>query len=166
MAPTLSIRPSDRGDIPAVDALLARAYPKLLKADYPPSVLVTAVPLIARARPELIASGTYYVAEDDHGAIVGAGGWSVLRGRTGRTLAEVRHFVTDPDRVRQGIGRGIMEQVIASCRAAGARELACQSTLTAVPFYRALGFVGIGRIDVPLAECVFFPAVRMLLRLG
>jgi hypothetical protein len=44
-------------DIAAVDALLARAYPRLLKADYAPSVLVTALPRIARAQPGLVAAG-------------------------------------------------------------------------------------------------------------
>jgi hypothetical protein len=34
------IRATTRRDIAAVDALLARAYPRLLKGDYPPSTLV------------------------------------------------------------------------------------------------------------------------------
>ncbi|MEO0865606.1 MAG: hypothetical protein AAFY39_13690, partial [Pseudomonadota bacterium] len=59
------IRPSTKADMAAVDALLARTYPKLLKADYPPSVLVTALPVISRARPELLVCGTYYVADQD-----------------------------------------------------------------------------------------------------
>ena len=59
------IRPSTLSDLAAVDALLARTYPKLLKADYPPSVLVTALPLISRAQPKLLTCGTYYVVEDD-----------------------------------------------------------------------------------------------------
>ena len=67
------IRPSNKADLPAVDALIARSYPKVLKVDYPPSILVTAFPIIARARPELLACGTYYVAQDGT-AILGAGG--------------------------------------------------------------------------------------------
>ena len=54
---TLTLRHATPSDLAAVDALLARSYPRLLAADYPPSVLVTAVPIIARARPELLASG-------------------------------------------------------------------------------------------------------------
>jgi hypothetical protein len=44
------IRATTKRDIAAVDALLARAYPRLLKGDYPPSTLVMAVPLISRAQ--------------------------------------------------------------------------------------------------------------------
>jgi len=57
------IRPSTSADLAAVDALLARVYPRLLKADNPPSVLVTALPLISRAQPGLLRCGTYSVAE-------------------------------------------------------------------------------------------------------
>ena len=63
MTESLTLRPRPRpADLAAVDALLARSYPRLLAADYPPSVLVTALPLISRARPELLAVGTYWVA--------------------------------------------------------------------------------------------------------
>ena len=76
------IRPTTAADLAAVDALLARSYPKLLKADYPPSVLVTALPVIARAQPKLITCGTYYVVEED-GQILGAGGLDAGQGRDG-----------------------------------------------------------------------------------
>jgi len=33
-------RATTKRDVAAVDVLLARAYPRLLKADYPPSTLV------------------------------------------------------------------------------------------------------------------------------
>jgi len=67
------IRPTTHADIAAVDLLLATSCPALLKADYPPSLLVTALPIISRARPELLACGTYYAALRA-GKIVGAGG--------------------------------------------------------------------------------------------
>ena len=58
----LTIRPGRTEDIAPLDALLARSYPRLLAADYPPSVLVTAIPRISRAQPRLVTSGTYFVA--------------------------------------------------------------------------------------------------------
>ncbi len=45
----LIIRPGRAGDIAPLDALLARSYPRLLAKDYPPSVLVTAIPRIVKA---------------------------------------------------------------------------------------------------------------------
>jgi N-acetylglutamate synthase-like GNAT family acetyltransferase len=162
MPDTLTIRPATRHDIAAVDALLARSYPALLKADYPPSILVTAVPIISRARPELLASGTYFVAETAMGEILGAGGWTP--GRAGH--GNVRHVVTDAAHLRRGIGRALFGTIFGTAREAGLHRLDCQATRTAVPFYRALGFAEIGPVEVPLAQGILFPAIRMTRPLG
>ena len=159
--PVLTLRASGRGDIAAVDRLLARAYPRLLKADYPPSVLVTALPIISRARPELVTCGTYYLAESGSD-VVGAGGWT-RAGRDG--VADIRHVVTDDRRVRQGIGRAVLLHIFEQAGAAGITLLACQATRTAVPFYQAMGFVVLGPIEVPLRPGIVFPAVQMQRRL-
>jgi len=153
------IRPSTKEDMAAVDALLARTYPKLLKADYPPSVLVTALPIISRARPELLVCGTYYVAEED-GAILGAGGWTP--DAKNKSLGHIRHVVTDDRALRRGIGRGLMGRSFAVARAAGVTRMECWATRTAVPFYEAVGFEVVGLIDVTLAGGIVFPSVRMM----
>jgi GNAT superfamily N-acetyltransferase len=160
---TFEIRPSRDSDLAAVDALLARSYPKLLKADYPPSVLVTALPIISRARPELVGCGTYYVAEED-ARLIGAGGWT--RDSKRAELGHIRHVVTDDRAVRRGVGRAILEHAFITARAAGISELECWSTRTAEPFYAAMGFVAEGPLEVGLAPAVRFPAVRMRLQLG
>ncbi|HEX9857045.1 MAG TPA: GNAT family N-acetyltransferase [Paracoccaceae bacterium] len=163
----VSFRIATRADLAGVDALLSRSYPRLLKADYPPSVLVTALPLISRARPELVMSGSYWVAGAG-GRIVGAGGWTPGApegGRRAAGLGHVRHVVTDADRQREGIGRGLMEHVLAQARAAGILRLDCLATRTAVPFYAALGFRVLGTVEVPLRPGIGFPAVRMELDL-
>lgn len=76
MSLPLTIRTARFSDLSAVDLLLARSHPRLLAADYPPSVMVTALPIISRARPELLASGRYYLAFGGTGQLLGAGGWS------------------------------------------------------------------------------------------
>lgn len=167
MQPTVTIRRAHPGDLAAVDRLLARSYPRLLAADYPPSVMVLAVPIIARARPELLASGRYLVAVDGEGIVVAAGGWSANRPEGGgpglvAELGHVRHVATDPDAVRQGIGRRLMQAVMTDAARAGVRRMDCLSTRTAVPFYSALGFRVIGETEVPLGPGIGFPAVRML----
>jgi GNAT superfamily N-acetyltransferase len=168
MEQTLTLRRADRSDLAAVDALLSRSYPRLLAADYPPSTLVMALPLITRARPELLASGRYFVAlEEDR--VVGAGGWSTggpSDAATVRGVGHVRHVVTDERRTRRGIGRAIMAQVVADARADGFEWLDCLATRTAVPFYGALGFATVQPVDVPLRPGIVFPAIRMLLRVG
>jgi len=155
----MHVRPTTKADLAAVDALLARTYPKLLKADYPPSVLVTALPVISRAQPALLVCGTYYVAEED-GAILGAGGWTPDKAEEG--LGHIRHVVTDDRALRRGVGRAIMERSFAVARAAGITRMECWATRTAVPFYTAVGFHEIGPIDVTLAGGISFPSVRML----
>lgn len=166
---SLVIRPATAADISAIDQLLAMSYPKLLKADYPPSVLVTALPLISRAQPRLVTSGSYYVAEGADGAILAAGGWTWIgpQGPVGpRDMAHIRHVVCDYRATRRGIAGRLMRHAIAEAKAAGARLLDCQSTLTAVPFYAALGFREIARIDIRLQPGILFPAVHMQAVLG
>ncbi|MEL6451918.1 MAG: GNAT family N-acetyltransferase [Pseudomonadota bacterium] len=153
------IRPSTRADLAAVDALLARTYPKLLKADYPPSVLVTALPVISRARPELLGCGTYYVVEDG-GVILGAGGWT--RDKAVADLGHIRHVVTDDRALRRGVGRLLVTHSFDVARGAGIARMECWATRTAVPFYEAVGFAVLGPIDVPLQGGLTFPSVRMM----
>jgi GNAT superfamily N-acetyltransferase len=159
----LTLRRAVPADLGAVDALLARSYPRLLAADYPPSVLVTAVPIIARARPELLASGRYYLLWQG-ARLLGAGGFSLAApsGADQRArLAHVRHLATDPEAVRQGVARRLMAHVLERARDAGAVEIEALATRTAVPFYAALGFRELGERAVPLAPGIDFPAVRM-----
>ncbi len=159
----MMIRPTTKADIPAVDALLARAYPVLLKPDYPASVLVTALPLISRAQPALVTCGTYFGVFVE-GGIVSAGGWT--RGQPGggrgrAKIGHIRHVVTDPAHTRRGYGSALMEHVLATARAAGITEMRCQATRTAVPFYAACGFEILGAIEVPLRPGISFPAIAM-----
>lgn len=158
MTQTLTIRTAAAADMSLLDAMFARSYPKLLKADYPPSVLVTALPIISRAQPALVRSGRFYLAETAADGIVGAGGWSPRR-QAG--VADVRHVVTDDRHTRRGIGRAILERVFETARAAGVRRLDCKSTRTAVPFYRAMGFVTLGPVEVELRPGIAFPAIEM-----
>jgi GNAT superfamily N-acetyltransferase len=165
----LTLRLAGPADLAAVDVLLARSYPRLLAADYPPSVMVTAVPIIARARPGLLASGRYYVVEDDGGALLGAGGWSMeapapdgMTGQAGARVGHVRHFATDPDATRRGVAGAILARAMQAAQAEGVRQLDCLSTRTAVPFYAAQGFRIVGPVEITLAAGIVFPAVRMV----
>jgi GNAT superfamily N-acetyltransferase len=163
MTLTATVRLARRGDITALDALYARSYPKLLKADYPPSALVLALPLISRVQPYLVTCGTYFVAEAEDGTILGAGGWTPQRNQTG--CGDVRHLVTDDRHTRRGVGRALFDRIFSSARAAGIGRLDCNATRTAVPFYQAMGFTALGPIEIDLRPGITFPAVRMQCRL-
>jgi GNAT superfamily N-acetyltransferase len=75
-----------------------------------------------------------YVAVED-GQVVATG---MIDCGTGRVDAV---FVR-PDRMRQGVGRQMMELLEDLARDAGLAELSLDATLNAAPFYRRHGFVG------------------------
>ena len=75
MSEELTVRVAHPGDLAALDALFARTYPSLLKHDYPPSVLVTALfDVLANAREASGGTVTWgrsaefsYFPKDQHG---------------------------------------------------------------------------------------------------
>jgi len=164
MADTLTIRPTTAHDLAAVDTLLAASYPTLLKRDYAPSVLVTALPLISRANPALLRSGSYFIAENGDGTALAAGGWTrgAPQGGVGvPEIGHVRHVATHPAHLRKGLAQAIVTRVLSDALAAGAERMICQSTKTAVPFYTAMGFRVRGEIVIALRPGITFPAVEM-----
>lgn len=161
------LRVAETRDAPAVSALLEASYPALLRPDYSAETLAAALPLLTRANPSLLASGTFYVAQAD-GQIVGCGGWSFERPGSGETVAglgHIRHFATHPDWIRMGVGRALLSRCIQEATTRGLDVLHCQSTLSAQEFYRKQGFVVLETADVELAPNVVLAAVLMTLRL-
>lgn len=164
------IRPATLEDCQAVSALFAQSYPDLLPQDYEASVLAEALPLITKARRDLVGCGTYFVAEcAATDAIVGAGGWTDLspsRGVSGTDLGHVRHVATRPDWLRRGVARSLITVSLASAEAHGMRQMSCLSTYTARAFYAAMGFEETAEVELTLAPGVHFPAVQMRRRLS
>ncbi|UYV36948.1 GNAT family N-acetyltransferase [Rhodobacteraceae bacterium D3-12] len=161
--PDLTIRPARARDRMAVGRLLERSYSELLTEDYPTPILAAALPLMTRANPELLMLPTYFVALCG-GEVVAVGGWSATLLRSGQGAADVghvRHVACDPDWLRRGVTRAVMEQSFDSARVAGIRLLSCLSTRTAAPFYRSLGFEVVGEVELRMGPGVFFPVVEM-----
>ncbi len=63
MSHGFQVRLATLQDEKAVTALLEASYPALMQQDYDRDVLSDALPALIRASPELLRSGTYYVAE-------------------------------------------------------------------------------------------------------
>jgi N-acetylglutamate synthase-like GNAT family acetyltransferase len=148
-----SVRVATPLDAIAISAVLQASYPPLLKAAYPPEVLSQLLPLMVRANPRLLASGTYYVAEAD-GTVVGCGGWThEYPGlETDLSLGHLRHFATHQDWTRRGIGRAIYDKCEMTARAVGVCAFECNSSLNGVGFYSSLGFVSVREVDVPMTS--------------
>ena len=159
-ADVITLRTAVASDVPALQRILTGSYTRLLKSSYPPSVQVTAIPIISQVNPALVTSGSYYVAVAQDDTVLGGGGWT--RSIKGSAVADVRHVVTDHRYLRRGVARRIMMGLVSEARHAGAERLDCLSTRMAVPFYEAMGFMIEGKVTIGLRPGVDFPAVRMV----
>jgi GNAT superfamily N-acetyltransferase len=130
---------------------------------------------------QLVADGTYFVVESGH-RIAGCGGWSwrsTLYGgdesvvaREPRALdpatepARIRAMYTDPDFVRQGVGRLVLQLCENAARTAGFRTATMMATMAGVPLYRACGYVEAEEPVTANIDGILVPLVRMEKRLG
>ena len=163
---TLCLRQTTEHDLDAVSRVLAASYGTLLAADYLPETLAIIVPLISRAKLELISSGTYFAVEET-GEIIAVGGWTKTRPGTNAIiegLGHIRHVASNPAHLRKGAAAMIMQHCLADAPAAGMTSMECLSTRTAVPFYSKCGFKVIAEKDVIVAG-VPFASVEMHLKL-
>ncbi|MEA3066443.1 MAG: hypothetical protein QOJ27_2904 [Sphingomonadales bacterium] len=160
----MRLRVATPADAVAVAAVLGPSYAGLMASAYPPALLARALPLIARANPALLASGRYYLVEAETGEPAGCGGWSAHppgASEPDPRRAHIRHFATHPAWIRRGVGRRLHERCEADAKAAGFAAFECWASLNGEPFYAALGFRRLERIETPMAGGIRFPAVRM-----
>lgn len=151
-------------DAQGISAMMRRSFGDLLAKDYAPKVLEDALPAMTDAQPALLMSGTYFVVRDAKRRIVGAGGWtdvSPTRGLTAMGEGHVRHVAVDPAMLNQGVGRALMEEAFLSAQSFGMSALRCFSTLTAEPFYHAMGFQRVQEVELDFGPEIYFPAVEM-----
>lgn len=159
----IRVRVAAPEDKDAVRAILVDSYPPLMAGAYEPALLAQVMPRIIRPHPRLLASGRYYLAEAN-GEAVGCGGWSFEQPggdkiEPGR--AHLRHFATRREWIGRGVGRALYDRCAAEAGAAGAGAFEVWSSLNGEPFYAALGFARIGRIDVEMGPGLTLPSIRM-----
>jgi N-acetylglutamate synthase-like GNAT family acetyltransferase len=131
---------------------------------YDATLLDLALPLMTKANPALLASGTYYAAFSNEGLAIGSGGWTKERPGTRDLqpeLAHIRHFATHPEWVGIGVGRSIYAECTKAASAAGIKRFECYSSLNAERFYAALGFRAIRHMDVVMGRRISFPSILM-----
>jgi GNAT superfamily N-acetyltransferase len=150
-------------DAAAVRQVLEDSYPALMAGAYPPELLARALPLITRPHPQLLAGGTYYLAELE-ASPAGCGGWSFEAPGSELVepgLAHIRHFAVRSGQAGRGVGRALYERCASEARAAGARRFEAQASLNGEAFYAAMGFVRIAPVSVPMAPGLSFPSILM-----
>jgi GNAT superfamily N-acetyltransferase len=127
---------------------------------------------------QLIADGTYFMAETEGGELAGCGGWSfrkTLYGgdaqvekiepeRLDATLdaAKIRAIFVEPKFARQGLGSLILEAAEEAARAAGFSRFEMGSTLAGVGLYELKGYREVGRVAVPVGGGDAIEVVRMV----
>jgi len=140
-APEPVVRPARLADVPEIEALLA---PYVATGD-----------LLPRSNYDLCRHiKEYVVAEAPGGAIVGCGSLKVYS----QELAEIAALAVHADVQGSGVGRSIMEALMAEARGTGLAEVLA---LTRKPaFFLKLGFLPAEREQFPLkvwSDCARCP---------
>jgi predicted N-acetyltransferase YhbS len=176
----ISIRTATPADAPALKRLLERSVRTLSVGYYTQCQIESALVYVFGVDTQLIADGTYFVAELD-GQIVGCGGWSKRRTLYGgdqaksgeddlldpaTEAARIRAFFVDPDFARQGVGRKLIEVCETAAADAGFRRLELGATLPGQPMYAAVGYTAVERVEHAMPDGEKLPIIIMQKRIG
>jgi GNAT superfamily N-acetyltransferase len=175
----ISLRLGTDADIPALHTLIDASVRGLEAGDYSPEQIDGALGTLLGLDTQLVADGTYFVAEARAACqriIAGCGGWSYRKTLFGSDhapvrenqfldpatdAAKIRAFFVHPYFARRGIGTRILEACESAARAAGFSRFEMGATLTGVPLYLARGYQVLERIEVPLPNGTALPIIRM-----
>jgi len=174
------IRKAVTADVPRLRELIEASVRGLQAEDYSPAQIEGALKSVYGVDSQLIADGTYLVAEAesplDSPVIAGCGGWSKRKTLYGgdqyagredslldpaRDAAKIRAFFVDPVCVRRGVGSAILAACEDAARVAGFTRLEMGATLSGVAFYKAKGYATVEDQTVPLANGETLRIARM-----
>jgi GNAT superfamily N-acetyltransferase len=190
MSSNIHLRLAVSEDIPVLRQLIEASVRGLQTEDYTPEQIEGALQTVFGVDSQLIADGTYIVAEaslprldapesnrsNTKPVIVGCGGWSkrkTLYGSdhwTGREddlldprhdAAKIRAFFIHPEWARHGIGTMILEACENAARAAGFRQFEMGATLTGAKLFGVKGYVAVKPISIPLVNGERLPVIHM-----
>jgi GNAT superfamily N-acetyltransferase len=150
----ITIRPARADEIDALEALIVLSARALSRGFYDARETEAAITHVFGVDTDLVADGTYLVAEEA-GQAVGCGGWSRRKTLFGGDrfaaresglldpavdAARIRAFFVAPGHARKGIASALLEACEASARQAGFQRMTLMATLPGVPFYAAHGY--------------------------
>jgi len=155
IATNIHLRKATSADVPRLREVIETSVRGLQAADYSPAQIEGALQSVYGVDSQLIADGTYLVAEimnqQSQLEIVACGGWSKRQTLFGgdqyagredslldpaRDAAKIRAFFVHPNWARRGIGSLILEACENAAREAGFTRLEMGATLSGVAFYR------------------------------
>jgi GNAT superfamily N-acetyltransferase len=190
MQENIRLRLAVPDDVPVLRELIDASVRRLQTQDYTPAQIEGALKTVFGVDSQLIADGTYIVAETEsaalerHGAmksesgstIVGCGGWSKRKTLYGsdqwsaredslldplHDAAKIRAFFIHPDWARRGVGSMILQACEDAARAAGFTRYEMGATLTGAKLFGAKGYVAVRPISIPLANGEVLPVIHM-----
>lgn len=180
-------------DVPVLRQLIDASVRGLQTEDYTPAQIEGALKTVFGVDSQLIADGTYIVAEaqsaetgsnsvanaESRLMIVGCGGWSKRKTLYGsdhskgredtlldskRDAAKIRAFFIHPAWARRGVGSKILEACESAAREAGFTSYEMGATLTGAKLFGAKGYVAVENIEVPLKNGLTLPVIHMAKR--
>ena len=190
MQANIQLRLAVPEDVPVLREVIDASVRGLQTQDYTPAQIEGALKTVFGVDSQLIADGTYFVAEagptavERTGAqhaqpelmIVGCGGWSKRKTLYGsdhwtgredalldplRDAAKIRAFFIHPAWARRGVGGKILEACEDAARAAGFTRYEMGATLTGAKLFGVKGYVAVQRISIPLVNGEFLPVIHM-----
>jgi GNAT superfamily N-acetyltransferase len=183
-ATKVHIRKAAAADVPRLREVIEASVRGLQADDYSPAQIEGALKSVYGVDSQLIADGTYLVAEvldsnqdsETKAEIVGCGGWSKRKTLYGGDqfgtredslldpacdAARIRAFFVHPKWARRGIGSRILEACENAARGAGYTRLEMGATLSGVAFYQAKGYAALEKLEAPLGNGETLAIVRM-----
>jgi GNAT superfamily N-acetyltransferase len=177
-------------DVPALRQLIEASARGLQMEDYTPAQIEGALQTVFGVDSQLIADGTYIVAEalcaeaeskpgvdaEPTTMIVGCGGWSKRKTLFGsdhwtgredtlldpqRDAAKIRAFFIHPAWARRGVGSMILQACEEAAHAAGFTRYEMGATLTGAKLFAAKGYLAVKPISIPLANGESLPVIHM-----
>ena len=176
----VGVRKAVAADVARLQEVIEASVRGLQAQDYSPTQIEGALKSVYGVDSQLIADGTYLVAEtletEKATQIVACGGWSKRKtlyggdqyaGREDSMLdpsgdaAKIRAFFVHPDWARRGIGSLILKACENAAVEAGFTRLEMGATLSGVAFYRAKGYAEVESQTVALGNGEALPIVKM-----
>lgn len=190
MQPNIRLRLAVPEDVPVLRELIDASVRGLQTQDYTPAQIEGALKTVFGVDSQLIADGTYIVAQAEPAAferagaknapsewmIVGCGGWSKRKTLYGsdhwtgredalldplRDAAKIRAFFIHPDWARRGVGSMILQACENAARSAGFTRYEMGATLTGAKLFGAKGYVAVKPISIPLVNGESLPVIHM-----
>ncbi len=169
------LRHAAESDVPRLEELIRLSVHSLQAPYYTVAQRAEALGPVFAVDRQLIADGTYFVAEGGSG-VVGCGGWSKRKSHFGGDVdrtgvdpmlnpaadaARVRAFFTHPGWARRGIGKAILSACEDAILAAGFTRVEMVATLAGEPLYLSCGYQEKERYSLHLRGDQTMQVVRM-----